>query len=52
VTGVLADLGTKEGVNLLIRDVPVLDILVNNLGIFEPKPFSEITDLRGSGWMS
>jgi len=44
VTGVPADLGTKEGVNLLIRDVPVVDILVNNLGIFETKPFSEITD--------
>ena len=45
VMGVAADLGTKEGVNLLIRDVPVVDILVNNLGIFEPKPFSEITDV-------
>jgi NAD(P)-dependent dehydrogenase (short-subunit alcohol dehydrogenase family) len=44
VTGIPADLGTKEGVNLLIRDVPVVDILVNNLGIFEPKPFAEITD--------
>jgi NAD(P)-dependent dehydrogenase (short-subunit alcohol dehydrogenase family) len=44
VTGVAADLGTKEGVNQLIRDLPVVDILVNNLGIFEPKPFSEITD--------
>ena len=44
VTGVAADLGTKEGVSLLIRGVPTVDILVNNLGIFEPKPFSEITD--------
>src|SRR5207245_6814634 len=44
VTGIPADLGTKEGVSLLIRDVPVVDILVNNLGIFEPKPFAEITD--------
>jgi len=44
VTGIPADLGNKEGVSLLIRDVPVVDILVNNLGIFEPKPFSEITD--------
>ena len=44
VTGIPADLGTKEGVNLLIRDLPVVDILVNNLGIFEPKPFAEITD--------
>src|SRR2546430_7450546 len=42
--GVAADLGTKEGVNLLIRDVPMVDILVNNLGIFEPKSFAEIAD--------
>ena len=44
VAGIAADLGTKEGVNLLIRDLPEVDILVNNLGIFEPKPFAEITD--------
>jgi len=44
VTGVPADLGTKEGVGLLIREVPVVDILVNNLGIFEPRPFEEISD--------
>jgi NAD(P)-dependent dehydrogenase (short-subunit alcohol dehydrogenase family) len=44
ITGISADLGTKEGVNLLIRNLPVVDILVNNLGIFEPKPFAEITD--------
>src|SRR5258708_4531337 len=31
VTGVAADLGTKEGMDLLIRDVPTVDILVNNL---------------------
>src|SRR6266849_494135 len=44
VIGVAADLGTREGVNRLIRDVPTVDILVNNLGIFEPKPFPEISD--------
>jgi NAD(P)-dependent dehydrogenase (short-subunit alcohol dehydrogenase family) len=44
VTGVAADLGTKEGVDVLTSSVPALDILVNNLGIFEPKPFHEITD--------
>src|SRR5437870_9786694 len=44
VTGVAADLGTKEGVDLLMRDLPAVDILVNNLGIFEPKPFAQITD--------
>src|SRR5437879_8251524 len=31
VMGVAADLGTKDGVDLLIRDVPTVDILVNNL---------------------
>ena len=44
VTGVAADLGTKEGVEVLTRAVPALDILVNNLGIFEAKPFSDIPD--------
>jgi NAD(P)-dependent dehydrogenase (short-subunit alcohol dehydrogenase family) len=44
VTGIPADLGTKEGVDLLTSKVPAVDILVNNLGIFEPKPFAEITD--------
>ncbi len=44
VTGVAADLGTNEGVDRLTRSVPAVDVLVNNLGIFEPKPFPEITD--------
>jgi len=39
-----ADLGTKQGVDLLTKDISAVDILVNNLGIFEAKPFSEITD--------
>jgi NAD(P)-dependent dehydrogenase (short-subunit alcohol dehydrogenase family) len=38
-------LGTgRHPVAVLIRDVPGVDILVNNLGIFEPKPFAEISD--------
>ena len=44
VFGVAADLGTAEGVGELMRQVPETDILVNNLGIFEPKDFEEITD--------
>ena len=44
VTGVAADLGEKDGVDLLTKAVPALDILVNNLGIFEAKPFPDITD--------
>lgn len=44
VTGVAADLGTPEGAESLYKEVPFIDILVNNLGIFEPRPFFEITD--------
>lgn len=44
VTGVAADLGTAEGCATLTAAVPEADILVNNLGIFEPKPFGEIPD--------
>jgi len=42
--GVPADLGTAAGVDTLLRQVPAADVLVNNLGIFEPKPFLEIPD--------
>jgi NAD(P)-dependent dehydrogenase (short-subunit alcohol dehydrogenase family) len=42
--GVAADLGTIEGVEALLKEAPNADILVNNLGIFEVKPFLEITD--------
>jgi NAD(P)-dependent dehydrogenase (short-subunit alcohol dehydrogenase family) len=44
VTEVAADLGTADGVAKLIEAVPSADILVNNLGIFEIKPFLEISD--------
>ena len=44
VTGVSADLGTADGCEVMIQLRPELDILVNNLGIFEPKPFEEISD--------
>lgn len=44
VRGVAADLGNSEGVARFIEQVPEADILVNNLGIFEPKPFLEIPD--------
>jgi NAD(P)-dependent dehydrogenase (short-subunit alcohol dehydrogenase family) len=41
---VAADLGTKQGVELLTNKVGTGDILVNDLGIYEAKPFPEITD--------
>jgi len=43
-SGVAADLGTKDGVSSFIKQIPNADVLVNNLGIFEVKPFLEIPD--------
>jgi NAD(P)-dependent dehydrogenase (short-subunit alcohol dehydrogenase family) len=44
VSGVAADLGGAEGCAAVTRQVPDVDILVNNVGIFEPKPFEDIPD--------
>ena len=41
---VAADLATAAGAEQLFRLYPTVEILVNNLGIYEPKPFEEITD--------
>jgi NAD(P)-dependent dehydrogenase (short-subunit alcohol dehydrogenase family) len=46
--GLAADLGTAAGVEDAVRRFPEVEILVNNLGIFEPKPFQEIPD---QDWM-
>ena len=48
VRGVSADLGTAQGVAGFLQQIPETDILVNNLGIFEIKPFLEIPD---SDWL-
>jgi NAD(P)-dependent dehydrogenase (short-subunit alcohol dehydrogenase family) len=42
--GLAADLGTADGVGQALQQFPDVDILVNNLGIFEPKAFEEISD--------
>src|SRR3977135_4112699 len=48
VRGIPADLGTAQGAAAFLQQAPEADILVNNLGIFEPKPFQEIPD---SDWL-
>jgi NAD(P)-dependent dehydrogenase (short-subunit alcohol dehydrogenase family) len=44
IQGLAADLGSAEGVRLAVEQISDVDILVNNLGIFEPKAFEEISD--------
>ena len=48
VDGFAGDLSTAEAAEALARRFPEVEILVNNLGIFEPKPFEEIPD---ADWM-
>jgi NAD(P)-dependent dehydrogenase (short-subunit alcohol dehydrogenase family) len=42
--GFAGDLAVASGAAELVRRFPLVDILVNNLGIYEPKPFEEIPD--------
>jgi len=44
VTGIAADLSGAEGCRQLVDHLPDVDILVNNLGIFEPRAFEQISD--------
>ena len=42
--GAIFDLGSAEGCAALVAQFPEVDILVNNLGFYEPKAFFEIED--------
>ena len=44
VRGVVADVTTADGADALLAAAGEVDILVNNLGIYESKAFSDITD--------
>ena len=48
VTGIAGDVGSAAEVNRLLAQLGPVDILINNAGIFEPKPFLEIPD---SDWI-
>lgn len=46
--GIATDLGTAAGAKELFQQIPEVDILVNNLGIYGSKAFEEISD---QDWM-
>lgn len=48
VTGVASDMSTAAGCDIVVRAAADAEILVNNVGIFEIKPFGEIPD---ADWM-
>ena len=49
VNGIAADLSTASGAEKLFGELPAIDVLVNNLGTYQLKPFAEITD---ADWLS
>jgi len=44
VDGIVSDFSGPSGAETVIAKLPHVDVLVNNVGIFEPKPFAEIPD--------
>src|ERR1700735_2537158 len=44
VDGIVADFSSSAGAEAVIAKLEAVDVLVNNVGIFEPKPFAEIPD--------
>lgn len=44
VDGIASDFSSAAGAETVIAKLPEVDVLVNNVGIFEPKPFAEIPD--------
>ena len=44
IEGIVADFASAAGAADVIARLPEVDVLVNNVGIFEPKPFADIPD--------
>ena len=44
ISGIVVDLATPDGISKCIQVAPAVDVLVNNLCVYEPKPFEQITD--------
>jgi len=44
VNGLIADFSRPDDIAALVKQLPQVDILINNVAIFEPKAFADITD--------
>jgi len=44
IAGIAVDLATPDGISKCIHAAPAVDVLVNNVGVYEPKPFEQIAD--------
>ena len=44
IKGIVADFANVDDINNLIKQLPEVDILINNVAVFAPTPFVEITD--------
>jgi NAD(P)-dependent dehydrogenase (short-subunit alcohol dehydrogenase family) len=44
LSGIASDVSNAAGCATLVQAVAQVDVLVNNMGIFEPKPFEQIPD--------
>ena len=44
VNGLIADFSKPDDIAALVKQLPQVDILINNVAIFEPKAFADITD--------
>src|SRR5436853_844768 len=44
ISGIAANLATPNGISKCIEALSTVDVLVNNLGVYEVKPFEQITD--------
>lgn len=44
ISGIACDFSEKEEIDKLIKELSRLDILINNVGIFGPKDFGDISD--------
>lgn len=44
IDGIVADLSSSAGTETVISKLPNVDVVVNNIGVFEAKPFLDIPD--------